>query len=72
MLRLPRILPLAICFQLCAPIFSQNLPVPETETPVTTLKLNVRTVVVDVVVTDKDNRAVPGLQNEDFQVLEDG
>jgi len=72
MLRLPRILPLAICFQLCAPIFSQNLPVPETETPVTTLKLNVRTVLVDVVVTDKDNRAVPGLQKEDFQVLEDG
>jgi VWFA-related protein len=34
--------------------------------------LNVRTVLVDVVVTDKDNRAVPGLKKEDFQVLEDG
>jgi VWFA-related protein len=70
--RLPCILRLAICFPLCATLYSQNPPVPETETPSTTLKLNVRTVLVDVVVTDKDNRAVPGLQKEDFQVLEDG
>ena len=72
MYRLPCILRLAICFQLCATLYSQNAPAPETETPLTTLKLNVRTVLVDVVVTDKDNRAVPGLQKEDFQVLEDG
>ena len=70
--RLPCILRLAICFQLCATVYSQGLPAPETEAPVTILKLNVRTVLVDVVVTDKDNRAVPGLQREDFQVLEDG
>jgi len=70
--RLPCILRLAICLPLCVPVFSQNAPAPETETPVTTLKLNVRTVLVDVVVTDKDNRAVPGLRKEDFQVVEDG
>jgi VWFA-related protein len=44
----------------------------DTESPVATLKLNVRTVLVDVVVTDKNNQAVPGLQKEDFQVFEDG
>ena len=44
----------------------------ESETPAATLKLNVRTVLVDVVVTDKDNRAIPGLTKNDFQVFEDG
>ncbi|MGD0628569.1 MAG: VWA domain-containing protein [Terracidiphilus sp.] len=38
----------------------------------TTLKLNVRTVLVDVVVTDKSGHAVPGLTKGDFQVSEDG
>jgi VWFA-related protein len=38
----------------------------------TTLKLNVRTVLVDVVVTDKSGHAVPGLTKDDFQVLEEG
>jgi VWFA-related protein len=70
--RLPRLLGIAICFPLCAPIFSQNRPAPDADSSVTTLKLNVRTVLVDVVVTDKDNRAVPGLRKEDFEVLEDG
>src|ERR1017187_4482959 len=51
---------------------AQTAAPPETETPVATLRLNVRTVLVDVVVTDKSNKAVPGLQKGDFQVYEDG
>jgi VWFA-related protein len=50
----------------------QAAATPETEAPVATLRLNVRTVLVDVVVTDKNNKAVPGLQKDDFQVFEDG
>ena len=42
------------------------------DTPAATLKINVRTVLIDVVVTDKDNHAVSGLHKEDFQLLEDG
>jgi VWFA-related protein len=51
---------------------AQTAATPETETPAATLRLNVRTVLVDVVVTDKNGKAVPGLQKEDFQVFEDG
>jgi VWFA-related protein len=36
------------------------------------LQLNVRNVLVDVVVTDKNGSAVPGLHKEDFVVLENG
>ena len=54
------------------PVFSQNVVPSDTETPAATFKLNVRTVLVDVVATDKENRAVPGLKKEDFQVFEDG
>lgn len=36
------------------------------------LKINVRNVLVDVVVTDKNGRAVPGLHKEDFQLTENG
>lgn len=50
----------------------QTAATPETETPVAILRLNVRTVLVDVVATDKNNKAVPGLQKDDFQVYEDG
>ena len=57
---------------LACPILAQTAASPETEAPVTTLKMNVRTVLVDVVAVDKENRAVPGLTKEDFQVLEDG
>jgi len=42
------------------------------ESPAATLRLNARTVVVDVVVTDKDNHAIPGLTKDDFKVMEDG
>lgn len=44
----------------------------ETEVPPPTIKLNVRTVLVDVVVTDKSGKAVPNLTKDDFQVSEDG
>src|SRR3984957_2328017 len=43
---------------------------PEADRP--TLKTAVRLVVVDVVVTDQNGQAVPGLRKEDFNVLEDG
>jgi VWFA-related protein len=51
---------------------AQTTATPDTETSAATLKLNVRTVLIDLVVTDKNDRAVPGLQKEDFQVFEDG
>lgn len=38
----------------------------------TTLKATVRQVLVDVVVTDRKNHPITGLQQEDFTVLEDG
>jgi VWFA-related protein len=38
----------------------------------TTFKANARVVIVDVVVTDRNDQPVPGLHKEDFQVLEDG
>ena len=73
MLRSRSALPvLALVTFLSGPVFAQTAATPETEAPVATLKLNVRTVLVDVVVTDKKGQAVPGLQKDDFQVLEDG
>jgi VWFA-related protein len=44
----------------------------DTETPAATLKINVRTVLVDVVALDKKNQVVPNLHKEDFKVFEDG
>lgn len=67
-----RLLPITLSLLVCACVSAQSPAPAETENPATTLKLNVRTVLVDVVVTDKDNRAVAGLKKEDFQVLEDG
>jgi len=63
---------LAVVTFLSGSMPAQSAATPETETPAATFRLNVRTVLVDVVVTDKDNKAVPGLQKEDFQVFEDG
>ena len=57
---------------LVAPILSQPAWAQDTDAPVPTLKINVRTVLVDVVVTDKDNKPIPGLSKDDFQVIEDG
>ncbi|MGA9669979.1 MAG: VWA domain-containing protein [Terracidiphilus sp.] len=72
MSRASRLFKMALCLSLAAPLWAQNTAPADTEAPAATLKLNVRTVLVDVVVTDKDNRAVAGLKKEDFQVLEDG
>jgi VWFA-related protein len=51
---------------------AQTVAQPDTESSTATFKLKVRTVLVDVVVTDKSNKAVPGLKKGDFQVFEDG
>jgi VWFA-related protein len=40
--------------------------------PETTLKVNSRAVLVDVIVTDKNGNPVKGLKQEDFRVLEQG
>lgn len=45
---------------------------PDTDAPAPTLKINARTVLVDVVVMDKAGKAVPGLKKEDFEVSENG
>ncbi len=66
------LLRLALSAVLAGPLFAQAAPAQETESPAATLKINVRTVLVDVVVTDQSNKAIPGLRKEDFQVLEDG
>ena len=42
------------------------------DTPQTTLKVNSRAVLVDVVVTDSKGNPVKGLRQEDFRVLEQG
>jgi VWFA-related protein len=36
------------------------------------LQINVRNVLVDIVVTDKNGTAIPGLHKDDFEVLENG
>ena len=66
------LLKLALCAFLAAPLLAQTPAAQETETPAATLKITARTVLVDVVVTDKSNQAVSGLHREDFQILEDG
>ncbi len=43
-----------------------------TREPVTTIKVNTRAVVVDVVVADANGHPVKGLRQQDFQVMEDG
>jgi VWFA-related protein len=53
-------------------VASAQTPAPDADVPTATLKLNSRTVLVDVVVTDKSDHPVPGLTKDDFQVSEDG
>ena len=43
-----------------------------TDTPQSTLKVNSRAVLVDVIVTDRNGNPVKGLKQEDFRVLEQG
>lgn len=52
--------------------FAQASPGQDTEAPAATLKINVRTVLVDVVVMDKNNKPISGLSKDDFKVMEDG
>jgi VWFA-related protein len=57
---------------LMAATVTAQTAVPDSNTPAATLKLNVRTVLVDVVVTDKSDHPIAGLTKDDFQVFEDG
>jgi len=43
-----------------------------TDAPQTTLKVNSRAVLVDVIVTDRNGNPIKGLKQEDFKVLEQG
>lgn len=45
---------------------------PAVSTPGPVLKVEVRVVLVDVVVTEKKGQSVPGLRRQEFQILEDG
>jgi hypothetical protein len=67
------------CLQFALPgflAFSTLLPAqsaaPDTESPVPSLTSNAQAVVVDVVVTRRNDEPVAGLHQQDFQVLEDG
>jgi VWFA-related protein len=52
---------------------TQNTPViPLQSTPVSTLRINSRSVLVDVVVTDKSGKPVTGLKQDAFTVTEQG
>jgi VWFA-related protein len=73
MLRVPSVLlTLAFSSLFAGTAFAQTLPPPESEAPATTLKATTRNVLLDVVVTDKQDKPVSGLRKEDFQVFEDG
>ncbi len=63
------LLPLAFA-GLLAPALSAQTPAGQQQIPV--LKATARTVIVDVVVTNRAGEPVRGLQRQDFQVLEDG
>jgi len=66
------LLVISLSMPLSGNLFAQAAAWQESETPTPTLKINARTVLVDVVVTDKAGRAVPNLTKDDFQVYEDG
>src|ERR1700722_14836033 len=62
------LIPLSFVF---APVYSQTAA-SGPDNPVTTIKANVRMVLVDVVVTNGKGEPITGLRKEDFEVLEDG
>jgi VWFA-related protein len=66
------LLRLALSASCALVVVAQSAWSQETETPSATLKINARTVLVDVVVLDKSNHVVPGLTKDDFKILEDG
>lgn len=71
-----RTLPFAITLfaSIALPLAAQQPqpePQPDPNTPVYTLQQTVQAVVLDIVVTDRDNHTVPGLSAKDFSVTED-
>jgi VWFA-related protein len=52
--------------------YAQNAAPADADAQDLTLRETVKNVLVDVVVTDKNGHAVPGLKKEDFKVYEDG
>jgi VWFA-related protein len=69
-LRLSNFTSLVCSVCLAAPLAAQTPAGDQSQVPV--IKANARTVVVDVVVTRGNDDPVPGLHQQDFQVLEDG
>jgi VWFA-related protein len=61
-------LPLLLAFGLAAPLSAQDAPADSG----TTLRLNTRAVLVDVIVTDHDGKAVHGLNKDAFRLTEQG
>jgi len=66
------LLVISLCLPLSGNLFAQAVAPQDSDAPAPTLKINARTVLVDVVVTDKAGHAVPNLTKDDFQVTEDG
>ncbi len=62
---------LGLLVLMAAPIDSQT-PAPDSGRAMPALKAQARLVLLDVVVTNGKGEPVPGLRQEDFQVLEDG
>lgn len=58
----------ALLLSLCTPLLTQERPADTG----TTLRVNSRAVLIDVLATDKDGRPVKGLTKESFRVTEDG
>jgi VWFA-related protein len=71
-LRRPCLFRFALFSCFAFPLIAQTAPPPEPGNPAATLRMNARSVVVDVVVTDRSGQAITGLPKEDFQVFEDG
>lgn len=61
-----------VCAQLCAQLFGQQAQPPAAPIPAPTIRVTTHMVLVDVVVTDKQGKAVTGLHPEDFVVEENG
>jgi len=66
----PPLIPLFLLLSLC--FFSWPLRAQEPPATAPAIKVETRVVLVDVVVTDKQGHAVPGLRKDSFHVLEDG
>ena len=73
MLRFRSVLLSLAFFPMFAGTAFEQTPAPvATEAPPPTMKIIARNVLVDAVVTDKEGRAVTGLQKGDFEVFENG